>query len=416
MSLASIENFIDGNFSPSASGEWLENFEPATGQVSGRVANSNADDVTGAVEAAQRAFPKWSGLTMAERSRYLHRIALLIEREAAMLARAESNDTGKTLRQASTVDIPRAALNFRFFAGAALGYASQSHAAPGAINYTLRQPLGAVGCISPWNLPLYLLTWKIAPALAMGNCVVAKPSELTPVTAAMLGKLCQEAELPHGVLNIVHGVGGRAGEALVVHDDICAISFTGGTKTGRQIASLAAPRFKKLSLELGGKNPNIIFADCDYDKMLAATLRSSFSNQGQICLCGSRIYVERSLYARFRDDFVNRARRLQVGDPLDESSDLGAVISQSHQQKILKAIEEAQRDGGRVLCGGVAQLVDGRCRDGWFVAPTVIEGLELLCAANQEEIFGPVVTIQPFDTDEEGRRVGGVVGSRRGVD
>ncbi|HMP79826.1 MAG TPA: aldehyde dehydrogenase family protein, partial [Pirellulaceae bacterium] len=255
MSVESFENFIDGSFVPALSGNWLDNYEPATGTVYSRVADSTAEDVSAAVEAAERAFPRWSGLGMAERSRFLHRMALVIERDASALARAESRDTGKTLRQAATVDIPRAALNFRFFAGAAMGYASQSHAAPGAINYTLRQPLGAVGCISPWNLPLYLLTWKIAPALAIGNCVVAKPSELTPATAAMLGRVCHEVELPPGVLNIVHGAGPRAGEALVCHDDVRAISFTGGTKTGRQIASVAAPRFKKLSLELGGKNP-----------------------------------------------------------------------------------------------------------------------------------------------------------------
>jgi aminomuconate-semialdehyde/2-hydroxymuconate-6-semialdehyde dehydrogenase len=269
------------------------------------------------------------------------------------------------------------------------------------INFTLRQPIGVVGVISPWNLPLYLFTWKIAPALATGNCVIGKPSEVTPMSAMRFSELCIEAGLPPGVLNVVHGSGPKTGDALVRHPDIKAISFTGGTKTGRQIAAVVAPQFKKLALEMGGKNPNVIFADCDYDLMLETTLKSSFANQGQICLCGSRIYVEDRLYDRFKSDFVARARTLKVGDPNEADSNLGAVVSEPHFKKILACIQTARDEGGTILCGGEAAQVAGRCKDGWFVKPTVIEGLSNKCQTNQQEIFGPVVTIQPFQSDPE---------------
>ena len=310
-------------------------------------------------------------------------------------------DNGKPLKLAAEVDIPRSSKNFRFYAGAVLNARTEAYTSPQVLNVTLRQPLGVVTCISPWNLPLYLLTWKVAPALLMGNCVIAKPSEVTPLTAYLLAQLCREAGLPAGVFNIVHGSGGNTGNAIIGHPGIKAVSFTGGTRTGRHIASVVAPQFKKLSLELGGKNPNLIFADCDYDKMLATTLRSSFANQGQICLCGSRIYVERGIYGKFRDDFVERSRRLKVGDPRLAETDLGAVVSRAHQEKILGAIERAKAEGGKVLCGGGPAEVGGRCSGGYFVQPTVIEGLSEQCATNQEEIFGPVVTLQPFDREEE---------------
>jgi len=258
-----------------------------------------------------------------------------------------------------------------------------------------------VGCISPWNLPLYLFSWKIAPALAAGNCVVAKPSEVTPMTAYLLSELCIEAGLPKGVLNIVHGLGHSAGNAIVSHDKVKAISFTGGTQTGAHIARIAAPKFKKLSLELGGKNPNIIFADCDYDKMLSTTMRSSFANQGQICLCGSRIFVERPIYERFKKDFVERVKNLKVGDPNEKDSKMGAVVSKAHQEKVLSYVALAQEEGGTVLAGGKALTIEGRCKEGYFIAPTIIEGLDYNCRTNQEEIFGPVVTIMPFDKEEE---------------
>ncbi|HWY38870.1 MAG TPA: aldehyde dehydrogenase, partial [Bacteroidia bacterium] len=329
-------------------------------------------------------------------------IAGLIEERLDKLALAESIDNGKPLKLAKTVDIPRAAANFHFYGTGILHYASRTHAMEDtAINYTLRQPVGVAGCISPWNLPLYLFTWKIAPALAAGCTVIAKPSEVTPMTAYLLSELCIEAGLPKGVLNIVHGLGGKVGNAIVSHKEIPLISFTGGTKTGAHIASIAAPMFKKLSLELGGKNPNIIFADCDYEKMLHTTMHSSFSNQGQICLCGSRIFVEKSIYEKFKKDFVEQTKKFTVGAPLDDKTRVGAIVSKPHMEKVLSYIELAQQEGGKVLCGGKQVNPGGEFSEGYYIEPTIIEGLPYNCRTNQEEIFGPVVTIMPFETEEE---------------
>ncbi len=397
-----IKNYIGGALVPALSGNYLENYNPATGKVYSYLPDSEAEDVEKAVAAAEEAFAKWSGIGLQKRFRLLMRIADIIEQNMEEFAKAESTDTGKPLSMSSTVDIPRAVTNFRFFATGIVHFSTQSHyTEKEAFNFTLRQPLGVVGCISPWNLPLYLFTWKIAPALATGNCVVAKPSEWTPMTAFLLSKACIEAGLPAGVLNIVHGTGPKAGEAIVTHPQVKAISFTGGTKTGKRIASLAAPEFKKISLELGGKNPNIIFSDCDFDQMMVDTLRSSFSNNGQICLCGSRILVERSLYEKFRDEFVKRTRFLKVGDPFSKTSDLGALISKQQLEKVKSYIELAEMEGGTVLCGGKAPELDGKLAEGWFFKPTVVEGLDNNCRFNQEEIFGPVVSLQPFDTEEE---------------
>jgi aminomuconate-semialdehyde/2-hydroxymuconate-6-semialdehyde dehydrogenase len=400
-------NVIGGQFVEPASQEYLDNVNPATAERYGLVAASNSNDVQAAYRAASAAFPRWAAMPHDERSRILSRVADLIESRLEQFALAESTDTGKPLSAARSIDIPRAAKNFRFFAHALTQFSSEAHSmnamneGAGALNYTLRQPLGVVGCISPWNLPLYLFTWKIAPALAMGNCVVAKPSELTPVTATMLAELCHEAGLPPGVLNVVHGLGTSAGQAIVEHPDIKAISFTGGTATGRVIARTAAPFFKKLSLELGGKNPTIVFADADYPRALNTALQAAFNNQGQICLCGSRIYVERALYERFREDFVRRASALVVGDPLTSSTQQGSLVSEQHLQKMLTAVSIAREEGGTILCGGERVIVRGRCEQGWFFAPTVIEGLPAQCHTNQEEIFGPIVTLQSFDTEEE---------------
>ncbi len=397
-----IKNYIGGALVPALSGNYLENYNPATGKVYSYLPDSEAEDVEKAVAAAEEAFAKWSGIGLQKRFRLLMRIADIIEQNMEEFAKAESTDTGKPLSMSSTVDIPRAVTNFRFFATGIVHFSTQSHyTEKEAFNFTLRQPLGVVGCISPWNLPLYLFTWKIAPALATGNCVVAKPSEWTPMTAFLLSKACIEAGLPAGVLNIVHGTGPKAGEAIVTHPQVKAISFTGGTKTGKRIASLAAPEFKKISLELGGKNPNIIFADCDFDQMMVDTLRSSFSNNGQICLCGSRILVERPLYEKFREEFIKRTRFLKVGDPFAKTSDLGALISKQQLEKVKSYIELAEMEGGTVLCGGKAPELDGKLADGWFFKPTVVEGLDNNCRFNQEEIFGPVVSLQPFDTEEE---------------
>lgn len=400
--MTQIGNYIGGKILPPAAGNYIDDIDPATGEVYASIPDSDGIDIDAAVRAASDAFPAWSSASPEARHDHLIAVARLIERDLEKLALAECVDNGKPLTLARAVDIPRAVANFKFYATAAMHFASESHSVAGeAVNYTLRQPVGIVGCISPWNLPLYLFTWKIAPALAAGNCVVAKPSEITPMTAFLLSRICVEAGLPPGALNIVHGTGPTTGAAIVQHPEIKAISFTGGTKTGEWIASEAAPKFKKLSLELGGKNPNIIFADCDFDEMLETTVRSSFSNQGQICLCGSRIFVERPIYERFRDEFVKRTNELVIGDPLDGSTNVGAVVSEPHMNKVLSYVELAKEEGGTVLCGGNRRHFEGRCAGGYFLEPTVIEGLTHDCRTNREEIFGPVVTIMPFDDEEE---------------
>ncbi len=397
-----IENYIGGELIAPASGKYLDNFNPATGEIYSLIPDSDENDIKIAVEAAKKAFPTWSKTSAEARHDILMKIVSLIERDLDALAEAESIDNGKPKTLAKAVDIPRAVSNFKFYATAAMHTATEAHETVGqAINYTLRQPLGVVGCISPWNLPLYLFSWKIAPALAAGCCVVAKPSEITPMTAYLLSKLCIEVGLPAGVLNIVHGLGGKAGAAIVAHKDVKAISFTGGTKTGQDIARTAAPMFKKLSLELGGKNPNIIFADCNYEEMLKTTVLSSFSNQGQICLCGSRIFVEKPLYERFKTDFIKRVSALKIGDPLDSQTNVGAVVSKQHLEKVLSYIDLAKEEGGKILLGGKQAKVSGRCENGWFVEPTIVENLAHDCRTNQEEIFGAVVTVAPFDTEEE---------------
>ena len=396
-----LQNYIDGQFAAPANGAYLPNVAPATGEVYGEIPDSGAEDVERAITAAKKAFPMWSNLTAAERSAHMLRVSQRIEERLDELAAAESKDNGKPVKLATRVDIPRARDNFAFYATAILHDASESHdmGAQG-FNYTLRRPIGVVACISPWNLPLYLFTWKIAPALAAGNTVVAKPSEVTPATAYLLSEILDEVGFPAGVLNIVHGTGPNVGEPLVGHPEVPVISFTGGTATGARISSVAAPMFKKLSLELGGKNPNVIFADCNFEKMLRTTLQSSFANQGQICLCGSRILVERPLYDRFVAAFVERVKALKVGRPDDPSTQVGAVVSKDHQAKILHYIQLAQEEGGTVECGGQALYPEG-VEMGFYVAPTVITGLNMNCRTNQEEIFGPVVTIQAFDSEEE---------------
>lgn len=397
-----ILNYINGSMHEPSSGKWIDNVNPATGKVYSLIPDSDEKDIEMAIVAAERAFPAWSSMANDARMLILTRLADLIHANLEKLARAESIDNGKPINLARTVDIPRAESNIRFFATATMHWASEAHIMAGkAVNYTNRKPIGVVGCISPWNLPLYLFTWKIAPALATGNCVVAKPSEITPMTAYLLSELAIEAGLPAGVLNIVHGLGTKAGEAMIRHPKIKAISFTGGTKTGAHIASVAAPMFKKLSLELGGKNPNIIFADCDFDKMMSTTIRSSFSNQGQICLCGSRILVEKSIYEKFKTAFVEKVSKMKVGNPLEEGTRTGAVVSEGHMQKVLSYIQLAKEEGGTILCGGNQVKLEGECADGFFIQPTVIEGLGPNCRTNTEEIFGPVVTLQSFESEEE---------------
>jgi len=398
-----IQNFIDGQFVEPIGGKYLDNIEPATGKAYSQVADSDSRDVDLAVAAAEKAFPDWLKKPAAERSKILLRIADLIERDLEKLARAESIDTGKPLSLARTLDIPRAASNFRFFATAILHTESEAHITDGvAFNYTLRQPRGIAGLISPWNLPLYLLSWKIAPAIACGNTAVAKPSELTPMTAYLLCEICREAGLPNGVLNVVHGTGPKVGAAITAHPKIGTISFTGGTVTGKKVAEACAPLFKKVSLELGGKNPNIIFADADLNAAIAGSVRSSFANQGQICLCGSRVFVERSAYKDFVDRFIERTAQLCLGDPLDEKTEQGAIVNEAQLDKIKFYVDLAQKEGGKIALGGkTPEPVNDRCRDGYFFPPTVITDLPVSCRTNREEIFGPVVTITPFDNEEE---------------
>lgn len=411
-----LTNFINGRFVPPSSGAWLQNIEPATGSAIGRIADSGPADIAAAVDAALAAFPAWSATPVERRERLLHRIADLIERDAEALARAESIDTGKPLRLARQMDIPRAAANFRFFAGAARHWRSECHRSDfptdhglAALNYTLRQPLGVVGLISPWNLPLYLLSWKIAPAIAVGNTCVCKPSELTPTTAHMLATLLNEAGLPPGVVNIVHGRGPTAGAALVAHPRVAGISFTGGTATGKAIATVAAPLFKKVSLELGGKNATIVFEDADLSQAAPQAVRAAFTNQGQVCLCGSRVLIARPIFEEFTKRFVALAGKLRIGDPLDDTTDQGALISAEHRNLVCSYIELARQEGGRIVLGG-AEPPSGlpeRCSaggwrsGGYFVRPTVIADLPADCRTQQEEIFGPVVTLTPFDSESE---------------
>jgi len=397
-----IQNYINGNFHDPIQDNWIDNYNPSNGVIYGQIPNSSKEDVENAYIAAKSAFPIWSQTTFEERSRIMIKISELIESNLQRFAEAESKDNGKPISLAKAIDIPRAASNFRFFGNAITQFASESHESVGqkAVNYTLRQPIGVVGCISPWNLPLYLFTWKIAPAIAAGNCVVAKPSEVTPLTAYLLGEICNEAGLPKGVLNIVHGLGGSTGQAIIEHPDIKAISFTGGTATGAHIAKVASPMFKKLSLELGGKNPNIIFADCDYDDMLDTTVRSSFANQGQICLCGSRIFIEASIYEKFKTDFVARIKALKVGHPSEKSTNIGALVSKPHLEKVKEYIQIAKNENGTVLCGGNEVSIKGY-ENGYYLEPTVIEVPNDECRVNQEEIFGPVVTIMPFNREDD---------------
>lgn len=397
-----IQNYINGELVAPISNNYLNNINPSVGEVYSLIPDSDKSDVSKAVEAAKAAFPEWSDQNIEYRSKIMIKIADLIEENLEELAQAESIDNGKPITLARTVDIPRAAANFRFYATGILHFASQSHIIEGqTINYTRRTPIGVAGCISPWNLPLYLFSWKIAPALATGNTVVAKPSEITPMTAYLLSKICIEAGIPKGVLNIVHGLGHKAGQAIAEHKDVPIISFTGGTATGKQIASITAPMFKKLSLELGGKNPNIIFTDCDFNKMLNTTVRSSFANQGQICLCGSRIFVEKSIYEKFKSAFIEKVKKLNATDPSFDETKLGAVVSENHMNKILSYVALAKKEGGEILIGGKRAKQEGRCANGYFIKPTIIEGLTYDCQTNQEEIFGPVVTITPFETEEE---------------
>ena len=397
-----LQNYIGGEFVDASSGKSFDSVNPSTGEKWAVCPRSDSLDAELAVKSASEAFYSWKKKSVKERARILNKIADLIEENTQVLARIESIDNGKPAWLCEQVDIPRAAANFRYFAEAVTQFSSQSYEMEGAINYVLKQPLGPVVCISPWNLPLYLFTWKIAPALAVGNSVIAKPSEVTPASAFHLAKICLEAGLPDGVLNICHGYGDEIGTSLVTHPSIKAVSFTGGTTTGRLIAQECAKKLIPCSLELGGKNPAVVFADCDLEYTVRNLVRSSFTNQGQICLCSSRIIVEDSIYDEFKELFLEATKKLKVGPPDAKDSDLGAIVSKEHFEKILGCIEKARDEGGSILVGGSQyQIMKGDKSDkdfskGYYISPTVIEGLDNLCETNQEEIFGPVVTIQRF--------------------
>jgi len=397
-----IKNYINGKLVESSSGNYIDNYNPASGKVYSLVPDSNEDDINAAVLAANTAFQSLSKTSKKYRSDLLMRLASKIEDYSEELIIAESRDNGKPEALARLVDIPRASENFRFFATAILHFSSELHDMDGkALNYTLREPIGVAACISPWNLPLYLLTWKIAPALAAGNTVVAKPSEVTPMTAYILSKICAEIDFPPGVLNIVHGIGSKIGDFLTGHEDTPIVSFTGGTQTGRHIAGIASPMFKKISLELGGKNPNIVFADANFDKAVTMAVKAGFSNQGQICLCGSRLFIQDEIYEKFKKALLEKVSKLKVGDPQDDGMDLGAVVSEEHMNKVLSKITQAKKIGGNILTGGNRKLIEGDLLNGYYIEPTVIENLPFDCEVNQEEIFGPVLTLIPFKDEEE---------------
>lgn len=400
--MKTIKNYIGGELVEPIAKKYMDNINPATGEVYSIVPDSSEEDVLKAIEAAKSAFPAWSSLPTKKRSNFLRKISMKIKERSSELAKAETIDNGKPLKLSSTVDIPRSSTNFEFFADAITQWGNESYPMDGhAINYTTREPLGVVSCISPWNLPLYLFTWKIAPALAVGNTVVAKPSEVTPMTAYLLSEICIEVGLPPGVLNIIHGLGPKVGPTMTTHPEVKAISFTGSTTTGRLIAQQAAPLFKKYSLEMGGKNPNIIFEDCNFEEALNTTVHSSFANQGQICLCGSRIFVQRSIYEKFKNALVEKAKSRKVGNPIEPETQHGAMVSKQHYEKVLHHLDIAKQEGGTILCGGHAVELPSPNDKGYFIAPTLIEGLDNNCRTNQEEIFGPVATITPFDSEEE---------------
>ena len=397
-----ILNFINGKLIEPTEGHFTENINPSRGIPYSLMPASTAPDVQLAIDAAKKALPRWFGLTAEQRGHYLRKLADGITKKIDLFVQAESVDNGKPISVSRAVDIPRSARNFEFFADAISQFHGESFkSTKNVFNYTDYSPLGVVACISPWNLPLYLLTWKIAPALAAGNTVVAKPSELTPMTAFLLCQVAEEIGLPNGVLNMVHGTGASVGDFLVRHNDIKAVSFTGSTVTGQTIAKATATQFKKLSLEMGGKNPNIIFADCDFEKAIETTLSSTFANQGQICLCGSRIFIEQSIYEKFKAALIERTLKLKQGDPLSPLTEQGALVSEAHMNKVISYIELAKKEGGKILTGGRRFEAAGDLAKGFFVEPTLIEGLSYDSRTNQEEIFGPLATLTPFENEAE---------------
>ncbi len=401
MSLKKIENFIDGKLQAPLSGRYIDNVDPATGAVYALVPDSDEKDLEQAVVSAEKAFPAWRDMPPTERAGIMHKLAELLEKNQEEFARAECVDNGRPLAACRTANIARSVANLRAYADAGVKFTGETFMSADASSYTIRQPFGVVASISPWNLPLLLFTWKLAPALASGNCVIAKPSEVTPMTAYMLSALANEAGFPKGVFNVLHGSGAKIGAAITSHPRIPAISFTGGTVTGTGIYTAAAKQLKKVALELGGKNPTIIFDDADFDAAVAGATTAAFSNQGQICLCGSRLLVQEDIYEDFKRALIEKTEGIIIGDPMLDETQHGATVSKEHMDKVLSYIDLAQKEGGKIVTGGKRRIVPGRCSEGYFIEPTIIEGLPAQCRTNQEEIFGPVVSMMPFKTEEE---------------
>lgn len=406
-----INNYINGKFVEPVQGKYLDKINPATNQLLAHVAASTSDDINNAVQAAKQAFPSWSALDRQERGALLQKVANRIRDKLTYLAQLESEDTGKPIRISSAIDIPRAVQNFEFFIHAIEQIEDDYHYTRDYENKTYRSPIGIAGLITPWNLPLYLLTWKVAPALIMGNCVVAKPSEITPQTAYELANIMNEVGIPNGVFNVVNGFGHEAGQSLVEHKDVEIISFTGGTVTGRRVASTAAPLFKKLSLELGGKNASVVFDDCDFDNAVNGVWRAAFTNQGQVCLCGSRIFIQQSIYDKFVQALVDKSKAVlsKIGNPLDINTEFGSVTSHQHlTQKVMYYVDLArQHPSAQILCGGKQpnDKLPAPYNEGAFYEPTIIEGLPVDHRCAVEEIFGPVVTVHPFKDEQDVTRM-----------
>ena len=405
MTVAEYRNYVQGRFVTST--RQFDDINPATGKVAATVHEADDALVAAAVDAARSALRgPWGETTAEQRAAVLDRIASVIERRAEDFLAAEVGDTGKPAELARSLDIPRGSANFRTFANLIRATGGELYESPapdgGALNYTIRRPLGVVGVISPWNLPLLLFTWKVAPALACGNTIVAKPSEETPGSATLLAEVMHEAGLPAGVFNLVHGYGpGSAGEAIVRSPGIDGLTFTGESRTGATIMKQAAEGVRPVSFELGGKNAALVFADCDFDSAVDGVARSTFMNTGQVCLCTERVYVERSIYERFVTALAERARALRIGDPWDRATQLGPLISQEHRQKVLSYYELARREGAEVIAGGGVPDIGGQNAGGWYIEPTVWTNLRPDSRCQQEEVFGPVCAITPFDAEDE---------------
>jgi aminomuconate-semialdehyde/2-hydroxymuconate-6-semialdehyde dehydrogenase len=401
-----IQNYIDGRF---VSGEnEFADVNPADGTTIAQVSEAGKEQVNAAVQAARQALSEeWGRIGIRERAARLHKVAEAIEKRFDCFVQAEVADTGKPVALASRLDVPRAAANFRVFAdlikmSGLESFQTETPDGTNALNYAVRKPLGVVGVITPWNLPLLLLTWKVAPALACGNTVIVKPSEETPATATLLAEAMQDAGIPHGVYNVVHGFGpGSAGEFLTQHSEVDALTFTGESKTGAAIMKAASSTVKPISFELGGKNAAIIFADCDFEEAVSGVANAVFLNTGQVCLCAERVYVERSIFAAFVDALNQKAEALHPGWPTESTTDFGPLISAQHREKVLSYYQLAREEGANVITGGVVPEFGDHRDNGFYVQPTIYTGLPESARCVKEEIFGPVCHVAPFDSEEE---------------